>query len=89
MEKNLIERYESFDSKLNILLNKRFGNCCRTNPDVVASNPSSMVQSLIMLEVLEEIKLLREDIKSLKEHKIECAKEEVSTKDKPKSNSKK
>lgn len=89
MEKSLIERYESFDSKLNVLLNKRFGNCCRTNPDVVASNPSSMVQSLIMLEVLEEIKLLREDIKSLKEQKIDGVKEEVSAKDKPKTSGKK
>lgn len=89
MEKDLIEKYESFDSILNKLLLKRFGNCCRTNPDVVASNPASMVQSLIMIEVLKEIKSLREDIKELQEQKTVQADEVAIPKEKPKSTVKK
>lgn len=69
MEKNVWVDYKNYEDIVNKLLIEDIGNCNRLSPEVVARHPHSMLQSLILLDILTEIKNLNEKFDKLSKEK--------------------
>ena len=65
MEKNVWVDYKNYEDIVNKLLIEDIGNCNRLSPEVMARYPHSMLESLILLNILNEIKNLNEKINNL------------------------
>lgn len=86
MDKNVWvkEEFKKYNDKVNELLIKEVGHCSRLSQDVISRKPHSMMQSLILLDILYEIKELNSKIgnKEIESSKSEEEKPKIEKKGK-------
>lgn len=84
MDKNVWvkEEFKKYNDKVNELLISEIGHCNRLSQDVIARKPHSMLQSLILLDILCEIKELNKKISdnNIEENKEVVIKDKVNIK---------
>lgn len=80
MEKNVWVIYNEYNNIVNDLIYKEIGHINRLSPEVIARQPHSMLQSLILIDVLNEIKILNEKVNKLIETNSNKEKSQKETK---------
>ena len=71
MEKNVWVKYNEYENKVNELLTMELGHSNRLSQDVMSKKPQSILQSLILLDLLKELGEIKELLKNKETNTLE------------------
>lgn len=78
MKENVWVDYEKYNNIVNEILIKEIGHCRPYTQEVILRKPYAMLQSVILLDILNELKEIKEKIQN-NEKNVVAQKKEVKT----------